>query len=345
MKKLGLSFLGIILFFLLGCEHKELCFDHENHDSVYNPVIDLTFVNDWEINWGAGPSWAQEWSEKFGIPYDDLRPKMPTGIRVRVYREDGDIQIYNYPVEGGILHINEPVEHSLLFYNNDTEYIVFNELGKYSTAQATTRTRTRATYPGNSVLATKADETEYTVGPPDMLFGSYIDKFNPAEMENGDTVKVTMHPLVFTYLIRYEFSHGLEYVADTKGALAGMARKVYLNSGKTGKEKATILYDCELKDFGAQSLVYSFGIPDFPNPDYLRDGQSFGLTLEVTLKNGLRKNFDFDVTDQVIKQPHGGVIIVKDIEVPDEAGGAGGGGGFDVDVEDWENQDDIELPL
>ena len=345
MKHPILSLLIILLSITLGgCEHKELCYNHDEHSGVYNPVMRFGFIQDWETPWETGPHWKENWPSEFNIAYDDLRPALPGGVRARVYRPDGNINLYNYPVEGGKLHLNKPVDHSLIFYNNDTEYIVFNELNSYASASATTRTRSRPSYRGNSVLSNGAKDKEYTVGPPDMLYGSYIDVLNPANLKKGDTLQIAMHPLVFTYLIRFEFSHGLEYVAYTKGALAGMARTVYLTSGTTGKEEATILYDCEMTDYGSEAKVKSFGVPNFPNPDYARAPNQFGVTLEVTLKNGLHKNFDFDITDQMVSQPHGGVITIKGIEVPDDAGG-GGGGGFDVDVEDWGDQQDIELPL
>ena len=43
-------------------------------------------------------------------------------------------------------------------------------------------------------------------------------------------------------------------------------------------------------------------------------------------------------------QPEGGVIVVKDIEITDEEGQAGGSG-FDVTVDGWGEFEDIELPL
>lgn len=334
---------------LFGCKHKDLIYGEDLPSGLYNPVIELKFISEWENSHTAGLNWKEEWADSFGVAYDELRPKLPEGVRARVYRPDGQVDLFNFPISGGVLHLYEPQDYSLIFYNNDTEYIIFNDLEDYVSAHATTRSRMRPSYKGNTVLSkggTKTEET--TVGPPDMLYGSYIDSYNPEKVPLNDTLSVTMHPLVFIYLVRYEFSHGLQYVAGTKGALAGMAKSVYLTTGKTGKDEATILYDCELKDFGSQALVRSFGIPDFPNPDYTRGPQKFGLTLEVTLKNGLQKNFDFDVTDQLVKQPHGGVIIVRGIEVPDEAGesgGVGGGGGFDVDVDGWGDFEDIEIDM
>ena len=46
-----------------------------------------------------------------------------------------------------------------------------------------------------------------------------------------------------------------------------------------------------------------------------RAPRSHALNLEVRLKNGIIKNFYFDVSDQIAKQPQGGVIVVKGIEI------------------------------
>ena len=55
-------------------------------------------------------------------------------------------------------------------------------------------------------------------------------------------------------------------------------------------------------------------------------------------------SFDFDVTDQIEAQPHGGVIVVKDIVVKPVSGNQANGG-FDIDVNDWGPYEDIYLPL
>ena len=235
-----------------------------------------------------------------------------------------------------------PGEHSLLLYNNDTEYIVFDDMNSFASAKATTRTRTRASYAGNPYME---NTVENTVNAPDMLYGNYMENYTAERKIEADELPVTMHPLVFTYLVRYEFSHGLEYVALARGALAGMAGAVWLNSGRTSEEAATILYDCSVEDFGTQACVQSFGIPDYPNEHYTtRTERRYGLNLEVRLKNGKVKSFDFDVTDQVAVQPQGGVIVVSGIEISDVEG-TEGGSGFDVTVKDWGEYEDIELPL
>ena len=275
------------------------------------------------------------------MDYHELCPDAPDGLRVQVYNEDGTNNVLNVAPEGDIVRMR-PGEHSLLLYNNDTEYIVFDDMNSFASAKATTRTRTRASYGGNPYME---NTVENTVNAPDMLYGNYMENYTAERKTETDELPVTMHPLVFTYLVRYEFSHGLEYVALARGALAGMAGAVWLNSGRTSEEAVTILYDCSVEDFGAQACVHSFGIPDYPNEHYTaRAERRYGLNLEVRLKNGKVKSFDFDVTDQVAVQPQGGVIVVSGIEISDEDG-TEGGSGFEVDVEDWGEYEDVELPL
>ena len=333
---------GMLMLFS-SCEHKDLCFDHDPHATKSEVRIEAEYEKEWQYTHEGSTDWKNypTWQESFGMEYNTLRPGMPDGLRVQVYNTDGSDDIINIAPEGDVVYMR-PGEHSLLFYNNDTEYIVFDEMQSFASAKATTRSRTRSSYLGNSLMDTKS---ENTVNQPDMLYGSYMESYVAERSIETDVIPVTMHPLVFTYLVRYEFSHGVEYVSLARGALAGMAQAVWLNSGHTSDEAATVLYDCTVEDFGTQALVRSFGIPDFPNEHYgTRAERKYGLNLEVRLKNGKIKSFDFDVTDQVAAQPQGGVIVVKGIEISDEEG-TEGGSGFDVDVEDWGDYEDIELPL
>lgn len=325
---------------LSSCDNKDLCFDHDTHALKYHADIRTQYELEWQYTYGDAIDWRTHWPQSFGMSYESLLPHVPDGLRVVTYNADGTNETTNLPATGGTVYFKAG-EHSLLFYNNDTEYIVFDDLASYATARATTRSRSRASYLGNKYTDSKA---ENTVNPPDVLFGHYIESYTPEKTVEAQMLPVTMHPLVFSYLVRYEFSEGLKYVALARGALAGMAESVYLNSGQTSTEEATILYDCTVEDFGAQAVVRSFGIPDFPNENYSRAGRRYGLNLEVRLKNGKTMTFDFDVTDQVAVQPHGGVIIVKGIKIPDDIG-MEGGSGFDVNVNDWGDYEDIDLPL
>ncbi len=335
-----LIWIGALLMFS-SCEHKELCFDHDAHAFKSEVRIEAQYEREWQYTYAGGTDWrtCPKWQEMFGMTYDALRPVLPKGLRVQIYNTNTAADLVNIAPKGGVVYIR-PGEHALLFYNNDTEYIVFDAMDSFASAKATTRTRT--SYLGNSYMDPETEEN--TVGEPDMLYGNYRETYFAERLPEIREMPVTMHPLVFTYLVRYEFKCGQEYVALARGALAGMARSVWLNNGRTSKEAATVLYDCTVEEFGMQALVGTFGVPDFPNDHYNTRAQRYGLNLEVRLKNGKIKSFDFDVTDQVAVQPQGGVIVVRGIEITEEEGSTGGSG-FDVDVEDWGDYEDIDLPL
>lgn len=269
-------------------------------------------------------------------------PTVPTGIRARIYTGGTAENEGNLSPEGGRLYMNEGT-HDLLFYNNDTEYIVFNDIAALASASATTRSLTRGAFEA-------LHAGERTVNQPDMLYGAYIGSYEALPTQETVGLPVRLQPLTYTYLVRYEFQQGFQYVALARGALAGMAESVYLNDGHTGPEAATVMFDCTLRDYGPEATVKSFGIPDYPG-DHYGDGtrtteRSYHLNLEVRLHNGAMKTFEFDVTDQVKAQPRGGVIIVSDgLVITDEEGAAGFDSGFDIDVEGWGDYIDIPLPL
>lgn len=341
MKRLYLLYVMAAATLLSGCR-KELCYDHDEHAFSVKVDVTATWEQEWERSYDT--DWKSVWADRgydTWVAYDDLRPGIPAGIRAVVYGADGNREYQNLTEEDNRLYMNEGM-YSILFYNNDTQYIIFNDLPSSATASATTRTRTRAGF-----SLTEAHAGERTVSQPDMLYGSYMENYEAKPTIGNEEIPVTLHPLTYTYLIRYEFKSGLQYVALARGALAGMAESVYLQDGHTGSETATILFDddvCWLTDFGVEARVQSFGIPDYPGDGYGRAAKNYSLNLEVVLNNGNKKEFTFDITDQVAAQPRGGVIVVSGIEISDEEGQAGGSG-FDATVDGWGEYEDIELPM
>lgn len=338
--------LNITLFALLlvttSCNHKDLCYDHRVHAHKYHVNIVADYNYFWEENYGY-TNWATSWPDHY-MPYEDLIPEKPDGIRVINYSEIQGSNTHNIGADGGTVNLYEG-SNEILFYNNDTEYILFQRVqeGNKATTRATTRTRTRSTY----VPSEYTNKGEDTMTPPDMLFANYYDEYTPEKSVDPVDLPVTLQPLVFTYKIRYEFQEdgGLQYVAYARGALSGMARSVLIETGATTAEGATLMYDdCVLTDYGVRAIVRSFGVPAFPNVNYPSrvEGQKNGLNLEVILRNGKMLNFNFDVTDQIQQQPHGGVVVVTVPKISPEEGSQGSGA-FDVDVNGWGEYEDVVL--
>lgn len=337
MKRLAICMMAALL--LTGCR-KDLCYNHDEHALTVKTDIAATWELEWERDYGR--AWTENWAAEWEAAYDDFRPKAGEGIAAIIYHADNTSDERHLEAEGGRLPMEEGI-HSILFYNDDTEYIVFDDIASSATATASTRTRTRANFEG-------LHAEEPTISAPDMLFGRYMEDFVAERTLDPVNVPVEMRPLTYTYLLRYEFSHGLNYVALARGAVAGMAEKVYLMDGHTGPETATLLFDDgELKSYGVEKRIQSFGVPNHPGDDYTKvDGEpepgTYLLNLEVRLTNGKILTYNFDITDQMQDQPRGGVITVSGIEVSDEDG-LEGGTGFQPNVEGWGEYEDIEIPM
>lgn len=343
---MGCALLAALALAATGCR-KDLCYDHVDHAFSVKADVQPDWMQEWENPYDYNKNgefdldWEVIWEEQgWARSYDEFRPEVADGIRSIVYTEGTEPDVDNLESDGGILDMTEGA-HSILFYNNDTEYIIFDDTDNSATATASTRTRTRSGY-----QAPRTHEDERTITTPDVLYASYVESYLAEESLTPDGMPVTMFPRTYTYLIRYRFKSGLQYVSQAKGALAGMAEKVYLHDGHTDAEAATLLFDCKVDEKGCTAEVICFGVPNFAYKvnEYTDDPAKLHcvLNLEVQLKNGKRLSFDRDVSAAMRIQPRGGVLVFDDIEISDEDG-TEGSGGFDPSVGDW--GDEIEVPL
>lgn len=317
-----------LIILLASCTHKDLCFDHDIHSPKVEYILDLSFDCEWEYNVESNIDWQKEWSEKYSIDYDDIRPSQPEGVRVHIFNEDNQTEaVRNLTKNTTTIRFNQEGHYDLLFYNNDTEYIVFEGLESFGSAHATTRSTGRSS----------------VVNAPDMLFGAHIDSLTVEKNVRPDTLQVTLKPLVYTYLLRFEASEGAELIANAGGILTGLATGVNLYDGNTSSGEGSLAFECDMKgNYGTQGLLRTFGIPDYPNPNYSKGEdreRKNELYLEIGLTNGKTNTFRYDVTKQLLDQPHGGVILIRDIKINEN----GNGGAFDVGVNGW--GDYIDVPL
>ncbi len=315
-----------------------LCYNHF-------PTADVAFQ--WERAWERdyGMEHAEVWdADWYGVKYDDLRPGTPEWVHLLRYGQDNKPYEEFLDPAGGKVIIDHDNDRSLLFYNGDTEYIILSDMASLSEARASATSRSRASL--SAVISRHPDSR--STNPPDILFAAYLEKAPDIAMHEVKDLPVKMQPLVYTYLVRYEFEAGLEHVALARGALGGMAESVYLRDGVTSDETSIILYDCDITSYGCKAQVRSFGVPGFPDEYYGRvdsdvPERTYTLNLEVMLKNGRYFDFDFDISEQLKNQPRGGVITVSGIRIEEEQ--AAQASGFDVDVSGWGAHEDIRLDL
>lgn len=336
----GRIFYLIVLVVLMSSCRKELCYNHDDH----SPGVRVEFATTWELVWERdyGCGWQNCWNQEWGCDYGDLCPCVPAGLRVVTYHESGKNNEHNIEPTGRKVVLGEEGEYRFLLYNNNTEYIVYDGLSSSEDATATTRTRSRDNFKS-------PNEGERIMNQPDMLFGRHVESFYVERKVGTEKIELEMRPLVYTYLVRMEFSQGYEYVFKANGVMAGMAEKVYLYDGHTGPESASIIFECKQGENCLSANVMTFGVPDYPGDHYVKGDEDgdYMIRLEVLMTNEKVKIFDIDISSQMKNQPRGGVIEIKGLEITDEEAKKPeiGGGGFGVGVDGWGDSVDIDLPL
>lgn len=327
---------------LTACQRTELCYDHY-------PKASIAFY--WEQEWERdyGKDHIANWdSEYHGFDYDALRPETPEWVNMIRYRNDESEGEHYFDLEGGDVTLMEEGDYSFLLYNGDTEYIVLSDIASLPDARASATPRSRASL---SYIVERHPIAK-SANPPDVIYSSFIENVPNIGIHETLPLQIKMQPLVYTYVVRYEFEYGIQHVALARGALAGMAESVFLRNGSTSDEPVIILYDCDIKDYGCEAHVKSFGVPGFPDEYYGRSGEGisdterpYTLNLELLLLNGKTIEFNYDVADQIAKQPRGGVIVISGIRIEDEQNKTEmSSGDFDVDLSGW-GQVDVDFPL
>ncbi|MDE6577014.1 MAG: DUF5119 domain-containing protein [Muribaculaceae bacterium] len=332
-----IAFMMILVALMASCRD-ELCYDHYPHLGV-----SLTWEHEWERDYGMNHSVNWDASVQ-GIDYDALRPGKPEWVNIHLFSPDGSHRESYMDNDGDYITVEANVNHSLLLYNGDTEYIILSDLATPPKARASATDRSRASLTYVSSL----HPNSRTTNPPDILYSAYLSQVDAIGNHENRSITVKMKPLVYTYIIRYEFEYGNEHIALARGALGGMAEAVYLIDGRTSDDSTIILYDCEIKDYGCQAQVMSFGAPGLPDEFYSKaDDNSperhYTLNLEVRLKNGNFVEYNIDVSDQIKNQPRGGLIKVSGLRIEDKDSSSEAG--FNITVEDWGEREDIELPV
>lgn len=324
---------------LCSCEHKELCYNHNEHASRYEAKVYATYTLEWEIPYNNLTDYRHNWPSALSFSYNSLLPEKSEGLRAISYAEGRLPVIVNMPADGGIASLPYS-EQSLLFVNNDTEYINIINDDTYSGAEATTRGRSRSSYDGSPYIS----RSETTVTPPDMLYGASVGYFDNIRSAEPKPLAVDMQPLVFTYVVYCPITHGAEYAGLARGALAGMSAGVNLSTGSTSQTPVTVLFDGEIKGNSIIAHVQSFGAPGFPYPEYSRAEGDYAINLEILLKNGKTAKYDFDISTLMNRQPRGGLIMLPGVEISDEMGNSDGSG-FNISVDGWGEEQDVDITM
>lgn len=232
------------------------------------------------------------------------------------------------------------------------------------TRQATSTTVTD----GNSVVGLyNQPEVFYSTYPRNIHISEDVkdyDYYDEVEKCWVKQIDCELTPLVYIYLVQVILINNEGSVIGTSGnaALSAVTGSTNVNTAHTHNNPAMVYFNTRYKTdmlynlqrvdiIGGKMTTYGLcdmgSYHDVPNHIYngsRKDLPNF-LMLDVTLRNGTVKTYQFDVTDQCRRQAHGGIITVvldcKEVPVdPDEPSGSL----FVPTVEDYEEVV-FEIPL
>lgn len=278
--------------------------------------INLSIVNDWSLAPGAAPD---------GMAYIFFKT------------DEAEPWRFDFPgTKAGKVML--PAGHfGFVSYNDDT-YSVFFDGGSYDSRRAFTHPARLPDDTGNG---------QEVVESPDMLWGcAYFSvmtgydglSYTPACSPDSGAVAVHSSSNVLTALQRQitpryhlvvEDVENLDGVRRMSAALSGLADSYSFATGMRGPKAVTMPFGVAASDSTSIGGEFcTFGLPDGPSEANI-------LYLFVTLTDGRKFTYRFDVTEQVRKAPEPMDVYIRLRGLRIEPSTQGPGGAFGVAVDGW----------
>ena len=252
----------------------------------------LIFQNNYDWYVDNEKDWEYEWDNyNFLTNFYDLFDDEEFNFIVYQY-DNNDIALddgrhLQYP--GGRLALYSDTQ-TILVFSNDFEYIILNGLDNLSQA--------RIYYYDKFVYKIINNIQDY-------IIETTGDSHNPTTF---NTIEAKIEPALYKYLIHLELSEESYIPELIRGGITGFAEGLYLKS-KTLFGNTEVLFDDVLnhKDRIYEFCFRCYGISP--------EATSQVLNIEYTTSAGI-ESVSIDVTDQLAGQPKGGVIICKNVTLP-----------------------------
>lgn len=260
----------------------------------------------------------------------------PEEMRVYLFPVDGGayrvFAITNY--EGGTIKVPEG-EYRAVCVNSDTESVLYRGFASFDEFEAYATDGTMR----SSSPRMESTANERLASAPDALYSDYLEDVVTIKL-NGKNQKMTFYP-EFTecrYKVTITNVTNLKYVSSSGlfGTLSGLSGGYMLGSGEFTTDQAVLIcFDPESN--GSDTITAEF--LTFGNADT----SLHELVIYVTMSDGNRQYFTFDVTRQVNKasDPRNVEIKLSGLVLPKPIVN---GSGFHPEVEEWDEVD-IDIPM
>lgn len=232
--------------------------------------------------------------------------------------------------DGGYISLPRGV-FDIIIYTYDYEAIVVRETDRFFSALATTppsdpeRTfKDKLMNFDDFLILNQTDEVFYT----GIYEGVSIE-------EVGIEYEISIAPddVVKNYEIHVEVENAGGLVG-VYGIVSGLSGSYMLGEHKPADDPVSIHGEMRLKDGELIMHLSTFG--------KIKD-RSSSFIVRTILNNGETLFFEFDITDDMDDLPDGGLIIIDDIIELPYIGGTGGGMGASVD--DWGEEEGVDIEM
>ena len=283
------------------------------------------------------------------LNWEGVTDHLPEGVRVIFYpKDDQGRKIDTYlPVKGGEVKV-PPGHYSAVIYNYDTEVVQVKDEGSYETIMACT---------GNCT-GLGISETENMVWGPDAFYMLSLNDVEVGKENELPMLKVKLKAVVTTYTFAIK-TEGLKNVASVIGSVSGMAECYHL-----GKDAGVCRFAPIYCETGKGDGVIKGSFTCFGHPKLTQARADIARFLELIIVrvDGSKQEAKVEITEAVkppddgdepgegdhnpqpleieIKLPEDEKIVMDDVEVPPS-----GGGGIGGNVDNWENEEDVILPV
>lgn len=332
-------------------------------DVVWN--IDVDWEHDWYYGWDDYDT--ELWGE---IAYPN-----PTNYEVRRYFLGEQPRVPHTTVDAFTVYgtrfrrAYEFGYYDMLIWSNidskdHTQVVWIDEQNLDEVRGTTTVTRAMKFKRSDEHLNALYNQPEiyYSAYPRDFYISHNFDDYDYYDEEERVWVKqlnCVLEPIVYIYLVQviiYNNEDGRVRTTNGDCAISAMAASTSVNTGHTYNDPCMVYFNTRMKHgidvrgrrtdiIGGKLTTY--GLCDMEGYNAANRAPQYNgsrtdlpnyLVLEFEMKNGSTQSMRFDVTDQMRRQCHGGVITIEldARDIPDPEDESGGGSLFHPVVEDYD---------
>ena len=336
-------------------------------------IVDLDVVWNVDVDWDH--DWYYGWDETDVRIWGNIEYPHPSNFEVRRYFLGNETRVPHTQVDAFTIlgtrfrRTYEFGYYDMLIWSNidsrdHTQVVKVIESDLDETIGTTTVTRAMKISRTDDNLYALYNQPEiyYSAYPRDIYISRNFDDYDYFDEETGTWVKrlnCTLEPLVYIYLVQVILHNNIDNrVLGTNGdcAISAMAARTNVNTGHTYDDPCMVYFNSRMKrdlDVNGEKcniiggMLTTYGLCDMEgygrdtrSPFYTgsRDDLNNYVVLELNMSGGSTQSLKVDVTDQMRRQCHGGIITIHlDCnEIPNPHEGGASGSLFNPTVEDYE---------